>query len=294
MLEVTKGNFSVRLLKHSANPTGREAISWLVTYERFIHAEVMTHRWERNFSSSRAVPYAKMVEWIKEDPALPLHLGRNQSGMQSGAEVDKPDEFRRMLVELFADTVEICNYYVDEFDPHKEIINRYLEPWAWITGIMTMGRDQLMNFFTLRCSRYAHPNIQRLAVTMARLYFASTPQRLDVGDWHVPFIDDHIPHGKTGAIKTELIWSVARAAWCSYNSPTKDATFSRAKIRHDDCVANKHMTPLGHQLMVRSEGDGHGVVPGYDSYRSMIPGEMSRDFDPAILETVYKGRDYVV
>lgn len=292
-MSIVKGNFSVELLKHSVFD-GREAITWLVTYERFIHAEVMTHRWSRNYSSSRAIPYGRMRDWTAQDPAMPLHLGSNRAGMQSGAEVDDPEVLRAELSHLYAAVQAKMDDIVDRYDPHKEIVNRYTEPWGWITGVMTMGRDQLMNFFSLRCSPYAHPNIQRLATTMARLYETSKPTRLSRGEWHTPFFDDYVP-GDGGMpyadVRTALAWSVARCAWCSYNNPNKDATHEHAKKRHDDCVRLKHVTPLEHQLRA---GAGGGLVPGFASYRSMIRGESAAEFDFAAFRETYGDRDYLV
>ena len=56
-------------------------------YPRFIHSEFMTHRmFSRNASSSRAIPVARQIEMIKEDPAMPIHWGKNQPGMQAKEE----------------------------------------------------------------------------------------------------------------------------------------------------------------------------------------------------------------
>lgn len=291
-LKVSKGNFSVEILKHSTFE-GKEAISFLFSYERFIHAEVMTHRWSRNYSSSRAIPYERMMAWIEQDPAMPLHLGSNKPGMQSGAEVDRPDAFRGLLRSLFRNVRDRCDDLVEMFNPHKEIINRYTEPFGWITGVATMGRAQLMNCFALRCTKFAHPNIQRLTVNMARLYRQSKPQELRAGQWHTPFFDDYIPIGDLSEpqVHRALVWSSARAAWCSYNNPNKDAAWESALKRHDDCVTLKHATPLEHPLQAGAKG---GLVPGYGSYRSMIPGESATEFDFDAMERDYAGRDYLV
>ena len=287
-LEIKIGNFSVNLLKHSRNIVGEEAISYLFTYERFIHAEIMTHRHSRNYSSSRAIPYDKMQEWITSDPALPLHMGKNRNGMQSGELVNNSEKFKDALIEHYKSTRKWCDTLIEEYNPHKEIINRYTEPFGWITGIMTTGRRQLMNLFNLRISPMAHPNFQRLGVAMARLYRASTPQELQVGEWHLPFVNS--VKGTT----ENVTWCVARSAWCSYNSPTKDATYERAKVRHDDCIKHLHTTPLEHALEARGDSDKRGLVPGYNSYRSMIPDECASEFDFSILDTVYHDKWYVV
>lgn len=291
------GNFRCELLKHSIGHHGLEAITYLETHERKDHADIMTHRWSRNHSSSRAMPYDKMIDWISRDPAMPLHLGSNRSGMQSGPEVEDSEELRRIIKARYKNTVLWCDTLADQFNPHKEILNRYTEPWGWITGIHTMGRAQLMNAFNLRINKKAGPNVQRLFVAMARLYRDSKPRRLEPGQWHIPFVDSIHSRTTPGTAvplnHDNLIWSAARSAWCSYNNPTKDATFEKAKKRHDDCITYKHATPLEHQLRCREDRGQRGCVPGYDSYRMMIPGESAAEFDFSILDTEYKDRWYV-
>lgn len=225
-------SFSIKILEHSVNPVGCEAISWELNYERFIHAEFMTHRWSRNASSSRAIPYAKMKETVLRSPAMHLHIGANQRGMQSGKLIDRKGDAEAMILGLAKFSVHCCDELM-EMGVHKEVINRYIEPWNWIKVIATMGRRQLMNYFALRCTPYAHPNIQRLAVTMARKYRASVPKPLKVSEWHTPYVSK---------LKTSdsLIWSSARCCWISYNRPDKEATFSDAKKRHDDCISLGH------------------------------------------------------
>lgn len=276
------GNFSVELLKHSTYK-GKEALTWLCTYERFIHAEVMTHRFSRNASSSRAIPLARMLEWIDRDPAMPLHYGSNRSGMQSGAEIEAVGSARETILASYKATRVLCQY-LHTLGLHKEVINRYTEPWGWITVVMTMGHAQFFNFLNLRVHRAAHPNIQRLAINMARTYKSSTPIELKKDQWHIPFTDG------IDALSTDLIWSVARSAWASYNAPGKVATFEDAKRRHDDCVQYKHMTPCEHQLCA---GDTLGVVPGYTSYRMMLPNESASTFDWSRLEE-WGDKDFLI
>jgi hypothetical protein len=208
--------------------------------------------------------------------------------MQAGAEVEDAEGLKSDLVELYHGIVQDCNSLVDVYDPHKEIINRYTEPWGWITGVMTMGRSQLMNFFQLRISPMAHPNIQRLAVAMARLYRESQPQVLQAGEWHIPFMES------VEGSDRDLVWSVARCAWTSYDSPLKDAVWAKALKRHDECVEFKHATPLEHQLLCRDDTGKLGLVPGYDSYRMMIAGESASDFDFSVLDTDYRDRWFCV
>lgn len=295
MSEDYVGNFSVKLVRHSVNPVGEEVITWLLCYERFIHAEFMTHRWSRNGSSSRAIPFKRMSDWIDRDPALPLHWGKNKQGMQSSHEEVDIDLAIGSALGSLADMKQRTNWMISVLDLHKEIVNRYLEPWGWINVVATMGKAQLMNFFTLRCAREANPNMQRLAVTMARLYRASRPYPVLDGDWHLPFTEDL---NRDLSLMDKLAYSVARCAWTSYMTVVgKDATLEEARNRHDRCMSFKHMTPFEHQYKARSDHEctfGRGCVPGWTSYRSLVPGEYSPEFDFSILDTVYKDSDYVV
>jgi len=303
------GNFEAQILKHSVTSCGLEAITYQATHERFGHADWMTHRWSRSASSSRAKPYDDMIAWIDQDPAMHLHLGVNRSGMQSGGESEYADAAEQEILEMYREVRGRCNQIRSKYNLHKEILNRYTEPWGWITVVATTGRDQFMNYLTLRAHYAAAPNVQREAVCLARLYRESTPQKLRAGQWHTPYFDDYIPDDKfflrlprrfqfnpkiQPETKTALVWSSARCAWVSYNSPTKSATWEKALKRHDENVEFKHASPLEHQLRARGDRGKSGLVPGYDSYRSMIPGESSKEFDFNLLDTVYKDRDYEV
>jgi len=294
MQTIKKGNFEIQLLLHTITPGGYEALTFQWTYERMVHAEVMTHRWSRNYSSSRAIPYATMIEWVAQDPAQSLHIGSNRKGMQAGQEIKNLLEFRQEVKDKFTEMRIWCDRLVDRYDPHKEVINRYTEPWGWITGTATMGRAQYMNWLALRATPYANANIQRIAINSARLFAESEPIQLQVDDWHMPYID-HIPHGHNiSEVHEDLTWSVARCAWVSYNNPTKDADFKKAQQRHDDCVRLAHATPCEHQLRARKGSGQSGLVPGYDSYRMMIPGESVKEVDIVRLLDEYGDKDYLV
>jgi hypothetical protein len=282
-------HFRCELVQHSVTTAGLEAITYSVCYERKIHADVMTYRWGRNGSSSRATPYNRMRDWIKESPAMPLHLGRGRPGMSCGQEVDDPVEAETVIKEMLGEMVGSCNYLVKKLNLHKELVNRYLEPWGWINSVMTMGRPQLMNAFKQRISPKAGCNVQRLFVRMARLYRASKPRLLLPGEWHIPFILDE---ERDLPVEDKLVWSVARAAWTSYRTADgRVAEWADAKGRHDDCVIKKHMTPLEHQLRA---GDTRGCVPGYEQYRKMIPGECEDCDLDALLDGPYRDVDYIV
>jgi thymidylate synthase ThyX len=81
--------YSVKILKDSFAPSGKRLTTWELTYPRFVHSELMTHRvFSRNAASSRAVPISKLIERVKTDPALPVWWGKNQAGMKAREELD--------------------------------------------------------------------------------------------------------------------------------------------------------------------------------------------------------------
>ena len=55
----------------------------LLTFPRIILPEVLTHRvFSRNTSSSRAVPFEKMVKQVQENPFVPIKWMKAHKGMQ--------------------------------------------------------------------------------------------------------------------------------------------------------------------------------------------------------------------
>src|ERR1035437_8851058 len=72
----------VRLVCDSISPDGVRLTTMEVKMARFILAEYNTHRvMSRNSSSSRAIPVAKMLKTIREDPFVFDTFFRNQKGM---------------------------------------------------------------------------------------------------------------------------------------------------------------------------------------------------------------------
>lgn len=94
--------YSVSILKDSLAPCGRRLTTWELSYPRFVHAELMTHRlFSRNSASSRAIPIERLLARVREDPALPKWWGRNQAGMQALEELEGSEraEVERLWLE---------------------------------------------------------------------------------------------------------------------------------------------------------------------------------------------------
>ncbi|HEY4434449.1 MAG TPA: FAD-dependent thymidylate synthase, partial [Candidatus Cybelea sp.] len=182
--------FSARILLDSVSPAGVRLTTMEVRYPRFIHSELMTHRvFSRNAASSRAIPIKKMIDAVRQDPAMPLWWGRNQTGMQAAVQVDDASrqlaqqEWRRALDDALAHAERLAS---PDINLHKQLVNRILEPFAWITVILTA--TEWSNFFALRTHEDAQPELQHIARMMLDAYRASTPRHLGIGDWHTPLI----------------------------------------------------------------------------------------------------------
>lgn len=159
-------------------------------YPRFIHAEFMTHRvFTRNASSSRAIPIQRQIDMIKEDTAMPIHWGKNQSGMQAREELTGQDleDAKKLWLMARDEAIATAQGFI-QVGAHKQIVNRILEPFSHITVLVTS--DSWGNFFALRDHPDAQPEIRELARVMKAAMETSTPKSLGLGEWHLPYLDD--------------------------------------------------------------------------------------------------------
>ena len=61
----------VYIVGHSLSPQSAETITVLATFPRIILSEINTHRMlSKNTSSSRAIPFHKMVEAVQNNPFI--------------------------------------------------------------------------------------------------------------------------------------------------------------------------------------------------------------------------------
>src|SRR5436305_974681 len=77
--------YSATVLADSLSPSGTRLITLLVTFPRFILAEMNTHRvFSRNSASSRAIPPEKLIERVRTDPFVPETFNQRVKGMNVG------------------------------------------------------------------------------------------------------------------------------------------------------------------------------------------------------------------
>ena len=238
---------TAKIIADSITEDGNRLTTMQLMYQRFIHAEYMTHRvFSRNASSSRAIPIAKMIESIRKDPAMPTHWGKNQPGMQADEEVG-PYE-KHLAVEIWRQAMTNACRSADalaSLGVHKQIANRLLEPFQHIHVVVTA--TEWDNFFALRDHPNAQPEFQELAGKMHELYETNTPKLVAFGDWHLPYTQE-----SDGAVPGRIIKSAASCARVSYtNHEGKESMWEEdVKLYERLTTADPpHMSPVEHQAM---------------------------------------------
>ena len=168
--------------------TGTRITTFELVYPRFIHSEFMTHRiFNRNASSSRAIPTTKLIEQVRSNPVFPSHWGKNQKGMQAAEELSEDARMDAILV--WTKASESAAIYAEQLrrgQVHKQIVNRILEPFTHIRVVVTS--TSWVNFYGLRDHKDAQPEIRELAQAMKKAHEESKPTKLQWGEWHLPYI----------------------------------------------------------------------------------------------------------
>ena len=236
---------SAKVICDSISPSRVRLTTLELQYHRFVHSEMMTHRmFSRNASSSRAIPVKRMIKQVAENPAMPIHWGKNQAGMQAREEIECPtlaQDVWKYASELAVDRA----YELKDLDTHKQIVNRILEPFQWISVVVTA--TEWDNFFKLRLHKDAQPEIQELARCMKTAMDESIPVELHPGEWHLPYVDLADFDDSGDPITEALKCSAARCARISFLNHDN----STPNIEKDIALADKlleagHMSPWEH------------------------------------------------
>jgi len=282
--------FEAKIIADSITEAGCRLTTMQLTHPRVIHAEFMTHRmFARCASSSRAIPYAKMRQALIDDPFVPLVWGINIKGMQSNEELQ--GQARTHAVEKWLAARDNAIKSADELaDPegpynlHKQIVNRLLEPWMWITVCATGDAGAWSNYFTLRCHPAAEPHIHKAADMARDAYFASTPHMVAYGDWHLPYTNQatyELVSKLEGNWRDNMIKvSVGRAARTSYLSQEGTSDVVADIALHDRLVGSRplHASPAEHVCQAVPGMERHGCYTGWRSYRHTLPHEYVTDY----------------
>lgn len=319
---------------------GSRLTTFEIVFPRIILAEFNTHRvLSRNSASSRAIPVWKRLAEVILHPFVPMQFGKNKAGMQAAEEVSGDDivlarenwllgrEIAVIQAFMLAGgeeaimkdskghegAVAVCawvNKMRDAFPDvfrlmkplsagiHKQHANRVLEPYSWHTAITT--GTIWRNFYALRASPMAQPEIREVAVAMARAHSQSVPAELDDGGWHLPYVFDQdkeeVGTDYRGMRRLARI-SSARCARVSYLTHDGVRSLDKDFSMADDLQKNGHMSPFEHPATTRDTtgaylGDRHGnFSSSWMQYRKMLENEhdFSQFINPSSLLEGMKG-----
>lgn len=248
----TPGPYEATVLCDSISPDGVRLTTLCCTFPRIVLAEFNTHRvFSRNSASSRAIPVKKRIEQIRENPYIPLQFGKNKSGMQAQDE-EVADAMKALDTWLQARD-QACDMAekLADIGLHKQWANRLIEPFAWHTVICSA--TEWANYWALRISKHAQPEICEVSRAMKVAMDASNPNKLDVGEWHTPLIyeedveDACTQEGVDESLLVKL--STSRCASVSYERHMERNT-EKDLQRHDILSGAGHMSPFEHAAMV--------------------------------------------
>lgn len=254
MIEMKGKGCAVKMIEDSVSPEGQRLVTMQLRYWRPIHSELMTHRvFSRNASSSRAIPVAKMIEQVLTEPAMPVYWGKNQTGMSAREELTGEELRLAKWTWLQARDEAVSKVeLLMQAGVHKQLANRLLEPWQFISVIVTA--TEWDNWFELRDHADAQPEIQDLARTMKAVMAASEPRLVRHGDWHLPYVTQAEREAHPVDLLVKL--SAARCARVSYLLHDGTAPSVEKDLElFDRLVGSRplHASPVEHQATPDSE-----------------------------------------
>lgn len=270
--------YSAKIIADSiaANSTAR-LTTMEICFPRIVLAEFNTHRMlSRNSASSRAIPVERRIRDVRANPFVPEAFGRNQKGMQAGEALGDAEQQAAEVAWRNA-MMRACDCAEDlvKAGVHKQWANRLVEPFAWHTVVVTA--TEWTNYFNLRISKLAQPEIRRVSELMLEAMNRSRPEIVESGGWHLPYV--------TKRDLADLAWddlpkvSTARCARVSYltqdgrHDPDADIALA------NKLLADRHMSPFEHPAqMNRDHAWGYGEFIGnfrepWLQYRKTIAGE---------------------
>lgn len=257
---------------------GKRITTFTLKFPRYVHSQLMTHRaLSKNGRSSRAVPLKKAIKEVIHDPVIPVHFGKDKPGMQAFEELSGIRKFLAKRLWLWSRwPAVIFAYLLGKIGLHKQITSRILEPWEHMIVVCT--GTEWDNFYYLRCSEHAHPDIRLLAEKMLEAHNNSVPTNLSASEWHLPFVKPEERHINSNY---DLIkFSVARCARVSYLNHDKSNPNPQKDIDlHYRLLKNGHMSAFEHQAYPSIPNQHSGNFIGWTQYRKRLKGECITSFE---------------
>lgn len=262
---------SAEVIADSISPGGVRLSTLKVKLPRKVLAELNTHRdFTRNSASSRAIPVEKQLKSVLEEPFIPAEWGKNQRGMSADENLDPETQeiAERMWLEARDNAVRAAESLM-ALGVHKQIANRILEPFMYHTVIITA--TEWGNYFGLRLSSAADPDIRIPSEMMKAALDASTPSSVDIGEWHLPYVQDDERYLSTDTL---VKISAARCARVSYLTHEGVRDVAKDLELYARLEAPGHMSPMEHPAQATPFPEvRYGNFRGWKQWRKFLPYE---------------------
>jgi hypothetical protein len=200
-----------------------------------------------------------------EDKWFPIFM-KNQPGMQADICLEG-DELKAAELAWLSAKFNALRYAdrLNVIGVHKQLVNRVLEPYSKIKVIVSA--TDWDNFFSLRIAPDAQQEIQELARAMKNAISSSKPMKLDVGQWHLPYIRED-EEGWSVSMLKQL--SSARCARVSYlNHDGKRDNVKDVELFYQ-LVKSRHMSPFEHVATPCSTDTQTSNFTGWTQFRYYI------------------------
>lgn len=252
---------------------GNRLITVECVYPRIIHSQVLRHRnFSHSVASSRAIPTKRIIEEVERNPYIPRRWGANGTGMSPRGEVDgqvawrAEDSSRRLLKAAIVE----CKY-MHGLGVHKQHVNRYLEPWMYVTDLVTGTEATWQAFLDLRWDEHAQYECQDLSDEIRDAMAGSVTRELHLGEWHMPFVDHSRMFDWDYNCHDALRLSAARCARVSYLRQNDERSIEDDLNLASRLIADKHWSPFEHQARPMKRGEEQvGNLAGWRQQRHEI------------------------
>ena len=295
-------------------------------YHNFLANNIIVH-------NSRAIPFEKMVEVVEKEPFIPIAWQLSHKGMQGTKYITDPyiieskkikwlnarDRAINSAIELSNEEVSSIHYrnddngfpkevhktYIENSTVSKQIANRLLEPFMWVTQLVTGSRESFEHLFEQRCPIYNVENLKfnskkealellpylkdmtnlewlqcnsgqaeihfmDLAEKMYDALNESTPKELYSEEWHIPFREEILKDKESKGIQDlgDLIkMSVCLTAKISYTKIGDENTITIEKARemYERLKNSGHWSCFGHIAKCMANEDYRSWYKGFIS-----------------------------
>lgn len=281
---ITADQIDAEVIEDTVTSEGSRMTTMLLTFPRFILAEMNTHRKKsKNTGSSRAIPLLTMLKYVWSNPVYPLMWGANKAGMQSAEELP-------WLKRMFAHWVWtwllfnaiLGAWLLAKLNVHKQWANRPLEPYMRTRQVLTS--TEWDNFLELRKHDDAQPEIIALALKVETALKNSVPRYVDINQrdsqfayyWHLPFITMGERHKYFDNAQLLARLSSARAARTSYlTQEGKVPSIERDMSTFKKLAEGRpiHASPLEHQAFVAEGTRKSRNLDGFIQFREIYENE---------------------